>query len=172
MQNRWWRTINCDGPRFSFEALDGAVKWKGTWYRKRASRTKPVGARRHGLAMVAVLICMLVVMLLSTALLQAVAQQHRWIRSSQHQEQSFWLAEAALQRAAYQLQRSPEYSGEEWVIAAEVLGQPARVLIQVETAGEDTSRRRVHVAARYPDVKHQRVLTEKEIVVPVATGEE
>jgi Tfp pilus assembly protein PilV len=141
--------------------------------RGRTTAGETGGGKRaaRGFAMAAVLICLLVVMTLSAALLQAVVQQHRWMRSSHQQLQAAWLADSAVQRAVFQLGQSPRYVGEQWLIPAEVVGQDARVSIDVAPSSDGTAGRSVRIAASYPDHASQRTLSERELRVPVSEEE-
>jgi len=100
-----------------------------------------------------VLAGLLVASLLGLALIKKVLLHHRQAQVAGQQQQSFWLAEAGVQRAVQRLAKSPDYHGEEWVIPADVLGaaRPARVTIEVTKADESSQAAEIRVESRFPD---------------------
>ena len=125
------------------------------------------GAPRRGVILAIVLASLVVVMLLALALTEAVILHHRQSRLAEEQQQCFWLAESAVQRAVHALAKSPDYTGEMWSIPAETLGngRAGRVVIHVEKAADPRPSRRVRVEAYYPDQPVHRTLQRREVVV-------
>ncbi|MBL7038100.1 MAG: hypothetical protein ISR77_05690 [Pirellulaceae bacterium] len=129
----------------------------------KSSKRKP----RPGAILAAVLIGLLVVMLVGAELTRAIVLHHRQMRVSESRQQSFWLAESAVQRAARALDKSPDYEGETWRVPAEVLGagSPGVAIIQVEPASDSETGRLIRVQAYYPDETSHRILHERELLV-------
>jgi len=132
-------------------------------YRLKSPKRKP----RPGVILAVVLIGLLVVMLVGAELTRAIVLHHRQMRVSESRQQSFWLAESAVQRAALALGKSPDYKGETWRVPAEVLGagSPGVAIIQVEPASEPETGRLIRVQAYYPDGASHRILHERELLV-------
>lgn len=109
--------------------------------------------RRRGTVLVAVMVCLLVVTTLAAALVQSAIKAQQQTRLQQQQLQAFWIAESAARRAIAQLNRSGQYRGETWRIAADELGsrQGAVAVIRVEPIDDESGRQRITVEARYPD---------------------
>jgi len=130
---------------------------------KTASRTK----RRPGVILAAVLISLFVVLLVGAQLTRAIVTHHRQTHLAEPQQQSFWLAESAIQRAAHALAKSPDYEGETWRVPAEVLGagSPGVAIIQVEPAADPDSGRVIRIQAYYPEDGAHRILHEREMSV-------
>ena len=125
---------------------------------------------RPGVILAAVLVSLLVVMMLGAALTKAVLLYHRQSRVAEQRQQSFWLAESAVQRAIHALGKSPDYKGETWKVPAEILGagRSGVVTIRVEKTAEPRAGRRIHVEAQYPEDTVQRILFEREVVIEKA----
>ena len=129
----------------------------------RTGRTK----RRSGVILAAVLISLFVVLLVGAELTRAIVTHHRHTHLAESQQQSFWLAESAFQRAAHALARSPDYEGETWRIPADVLGagSPGVAIIQIEPAADPDTGRVLRVQAYYPEDGPHRILHEREMSV-------
>jgi len=114
--------------------------------------------------LVAVMVCLLVVLLMSAALVQGILAQSRQARVEQQQLQACWLAESALDRALAQLRTSSGYAGEEWRVTAEQGGEPqaGTALIRVQTIDDDSRVRLVTVAVFWPDDPVHRFLEQRE----------
>ena len=123
-----------------------------------------------GAVLAMVLVCLLVAGLLSLALIQLVVVQQRQTHWAAQQQQSFWLAEAGVQRALKRLAESPDYTGETWTIPATVLGgsQGGAVTIRVTPVTEPREARRIQVEARFPDTPVRRAVCQREAVVEVS----
>ena len=68
------------------------------------------------------------------------------------EQQSFWLAESAVQRAIHKLHASPDYTGETWEVPADALGSGSAgvVIIQVTKTSEPQAGWQVRVESHYP----------------------
>jgi type II secretory pathway pseudopilin PulG len=121
-----------------------------------------------------VLVALLIVMLLGAALANAFIARRQLVRHSEQQQQAFWLAESAMQRAVYRLANDPEYQGETWQVPADDLGGTyvGVAIIQVDAIAEADTERRITVEATYPsnalkkNVQHRELLVGKSNELP------
>jgi hypothetical protein len=122
-----------------------------------------------GAVLVVALVCLLLVAAIGASLVRTLLLQHRQRLQERHQLQALWLAESAVQRAVARLAESADYRGETWRVDGETLQTEwsGVALIQVEPLAGDPARRRIVVAARYPQDTLQQVLQQRELVVPV-----
>lgn len=122
---------------------------------------------RLGVILAAVLIGLLVVVLVGGELTRALVIHHKQSRVLEDRQQSFWLAESALQRATYALASSPDYQGETWRVPADVLGagRAGVATIQVESVSDPEPGRRIHVEAYYPEDTMHRILCQRKLFV-------
>lgn len=122
---------------------------------------------RNGAILAMVLASLLVASLLGLALVQTVLLQHRQMQGFGRQQQSLWLAEAGVQRAALRLAKASDYTGEKWVVPAEVLGsaQPGIVVIEVAKADGSPKDREIRVEARFPDDPIRRTVYRRKLLV-------
>ena len=77
---------------------------------------------RRGAVLVIVMICLLIVSLLMASLLKSALLQRRQMMKEQFRVQAEWILESALERAALQRLKDPEYQGEVWKISSADLG--------------------------------------------------
>ena len=98
---------------------------------------------------------------------KATLLQHRQIRVSTLEQQSFWLAESGVQRALHQLRASADYRGETWEVPAETLGAGAAgiVTIQVQPTTQPQEGWDVRVESRYPAEALPRAMFERSVFV-------
>ena len=122
---------------------------------------------RAGAILAMVLACILVAGLLGLALIETVLVNHRQMHVVGRQQQSFWLAEAGIQRAVRQLAGSPDYQGEKWEIAADVLNSPHAALVTIEVGkpAASTEMREVRVEVRFPENPLPGAAYRRELVV-------
>jgi len=108
---------------------------------------------RRGSVLVIVLVSLLVASMLGVGLIKTVLIHQRQMRVLNGQQQGFWLAEAGLQRAARQLATTPEYEGETWDVAEDVLGssRTAKVTIEVIKPDKGPSEREIRIAVHLDD---------------------
>ena len=126
--------------------------------------------RRAGVILAAVLIGLLVVVLVGGELTRALVMHHRQTRVLEDGQQSFWLAESALQRAVHALAASADYQGETWRVPADVLGteRAGVATIQVESVSAPAAGRRIYVEAYYPEVTTYRILCQREVFIDLS----
>ncbi|MCO6459568.1 MAG: hypothetical protein J5I93_30000 [Pirellulaceae bacterium] len=107
---------------------------------------------RRGLALILVLATMFVVALIGVALLRAVVLQHRQVRREADRMQAGWLAESGVLRAAAALDRSVDYPGETWRVAADSrdASRSGLVVIGVKGVPDRPAERVIEVEARFP----------------------
>ena len=123
--------------------------------------------RRQGAILVVAIVCVAVATAAMISLVHLAIGQRTLVRAEANRVQCSWLAESALDRAAWRLALDPKYPGETWNVPAEALGgsDPAVVTIQVEPVPEQPMRRLVRVRADYPDHPIDRVRLTKQAVV-------
>ncbi|MBW3598262.1 MAG: hypothetical protein KY475_13445 [Planctomycetes bacterium] len=126
-----------------------------------------ISRKQAGVVLAATLACLFLAILLSAGLAASTLTAHRRMAEHLPRQQAAWLAESAASRAAAQLRRNADYSGEAWSIsAAELNGMHAgKAIIAVAPDGDETDRRRVKIEAYYPDDPVQRTKITKEFVV-------
>jgi len=109
-------------------------------------------ARRRGLTVVAVLVCLILITMVSGAVLKVGLARREQLRSRERRLQAEWLAEAGCQRALARLAIDPSYAGETWEVPARDLdsADPALIAIVVEREPGGPNRRTVRVQADYP----------------------
>jgi hypothetical protein len=128
----------------------------------RPTTTKP----RRGLAVVAVLLCLLVITLLGAALLKLTLTERESNREHERRLQTEWLVESGMERAVARLSENPAYGGETWQISPAELGfgaagapgggddsggkAAALVSVVVDRRDQGKGNVRVHVQADYP----------------------
>ncbi len=136
--------------------------WNVQRGRPRWQRCRPLG-----FALPLVLLCLVIAMMLAAAVTRTVLMHHRHAQVLAQQQQSFWLAESALQRAVHQLRESTDYRGEQWKIPAESLGgkSDASVLIRVEPATGGDAQWQITVEASYPELPPHRVVVARELSI-------
>ena len=130
--------------------------------------------RRRGAVLIVAMICVAVATAAMVSLVRLAMAQRTRVRAEAHRLQCSWLAESALDRAAWRLAADPKYVGETWNLPAEALGgpDPAVVVIRVEPILEQPMRRLVRVRADYPDHPIDRARLSKQAVVELqSTGE-
>lgn len=108
---------------------------------------------RRGSVLVIVLVSLLVASMLGVGLIKTVLIHQRQLRVLSGQQQGFWLAEAGLQRAARQLASTPEYAGETWEVAPDVLGSSRKAVVTIDVVklGDVADEREIRVAVSVDD---------------------
>lgn len=127
---------------------------------------------RRGAFIIVVLVCLLVVGMLATSLLKLALLQTRQVAYEQARLQAAWLADAGFQRAADRLAADPDYSGEEWQVAAVDLGgsDAGLVTIRVQKEENNSPRRTIVVEALYPDAGPQPARLTREAAINISQG--
>jgi hypothetical protein len=122
---------------------------------------------RRGAILIVALVCVAVVTAAMVSLVQLAIGQRNHLRMETVGLQCSWLAESALDRAAWRLSVDAKYPGETWSLPAAAWGgaDPAVVMIQVEPVPDQPMRRLVRVRADYPDHPQDRVRLSKQAVV-------
>ena len=123
--------------------------------------------RRQGTILVVVIGGAMVALVIFTSIVKLAAAGRRMADQRAWQIQATYLAESALERAAWRLGADDGYTGETWNLSAdELAGQDgAAVEIQVETIPEQPNRRLVRIRADYPDHPRHRARQSKQAVV-------
>ncbi|HEY2827919.1 MAG TPA: hypothetical protein VGJ04_09990 [Pirellulales bacterium] len=121
-------------------------------HHKSSRAFKSRGRHRRGAVLVAALVEFIVAAAILFAVLQAVVGHQRQLLAGRQQIQAQWLAQAGIDRAVAQLQKSPDYRGETWRVSADELDgiAPAEVQIRLETVPERTDDLHLSVQAKYP----------------------
>lgn len=121
-----------------------------------------------------VLLALAVVVLVSAALVRAVAIDRSAAREAARRSQAEWLAYSGCQRAIALLARDPAYSGETWDIGADDLRQAdgARVEIVVEPIAEQPMARRVRARAIYPADADRSAVRQQALIYQIPDSEE
>ena len=129
--------------------------------------TRRFRRRRSGMILAMVLVALLIVMLLGAALANAFLAQRQLARHRAQQQQAFWLAESALQRAAYRLASEAEYEGETWHAAPESLAgtHAGTTIIRVEAVTEPQPGHFIFVDASYPRDTAKQSVQHRELFV-------
>jgi type II secretory pathway component PulK len=124
-------------------------------------------SRRRGAALIAAMIAVLLASAIGTILLKTALAQRRTAIREQRRQQSIWLAESAIDRAAAKLSRDGKYAGETWTVSAADLGgrDGARVVIKVAGVQSAAGLRTVSVTAEYPHDSPHRSRTTKSVTV-------
>lgn len=129
---------------------------------------------RRGAMTLIVLLALAVVVLVSAALVRAVAIDRSAAREAARRSQAEWLAYSGCQRAIALLARDPAYSGETWDIGADDLRQAdgARVEIVVEPIAEQPMARRVRARAIYPADADRSAVRQQALIYQIPDSEE
>lgn len=124
-----------------------------------------VATRRGGFAVVAVLVLVAIVGVLLTGWARYAVAERRHARTAHVHTQAEWLAASTLSIAVRQLEQDPNYSGGEWRLTAEQIGQAyaAHVVLQVEAT---TQGRRVTATVDLPPGDKRVVRHHQSIVIP------
>lgn len=134
------------------------------------STQSPISRKhRRASAVIAVLVCILIITMLGTTLTKEMVGQYRQSKTLQQQSQAFWIAESALHRAVHKLKQADEYRGETWTISPEILNTDysARAVITVKRVTSPKTGYEVRVAAYCPDTKRTRIMVQRETFVSV-----
>jgi type II secretory pathway component PulK len=126
--------------------------------------------KRPGFALLAVMCCLIAVSFLVVNWLKTASFERDRLRAAERRLQADWLVEAAIERAAANLAKNENYSGETWKIAAADLGgaDAAAVEIKVSSKSKRAEERTIRVSADFPVEPLHRVRSTKEIVVDIA----
>jgi len=134
---------------------------------RRSSLTKP--SRRRGAALIAALICVLLVSLMSTVLVKTALVQRDQLERDAWQVQADWLAQSALDRSLARLAADAGYTGESWTPTTTEGQTIGRVRIEIVPAdGGDGSARLLRATADVPDDPVNRARVVREWTLPTS----
>jgi Tfp pilus assembly protein PilX len=129
--------------------------------------------RRRGAGLIIALTTLLVVMLMTGTIVQALVAQIRQTRRNSAELQAHWLAEAALARGAAQFRASRDYTGETWRPAITADASDVGVAeIRVERPAGEPTQVKLIVEARYPDHPTRRISTRRELSITTTAIQE
>lgn len=116
-----------------------------------------------------VIVCAMVTLVIFISIVKLAVAGRRMSHQRSWQVQATWLAESALERAAWRLAADADYTGETWTLPAQQIGgsEAAVVEIRVETITEQPNRRLVRIQANYPEHPQHRARQSKQAVVQV-----
>lgn len=122
---------------------------------------------RRGTILIFFMVNLLLLSMTMAAMTRVVLLQRSIVEGNELQVQSEWLFQSAVTRAATQIRSDPAYTGEEWNISAEALGQPygAVATISVEPADDQTKVRRVAITVVYPPDDALRAMVSRTVSV-------
>lgn len=127
---------------------------------------------RRGAALAVALLTLMVVMLMTGAVLQALLAYRRQSLLLENELQAEWLAEAAAERALMKLAGDTNYRGEPLQVILddnEPEKTPARVLSEIRPA-DGSAARQITVTALYPANSNRQVTVERVYTLPNANG--
>ncbi|MFT5322542.1 MAG: hypothetical protein ACI8P0_000377 [Planctomycetaceae bacterium] len=122
---------------------------------------------RKGTIMVIFMISLAMLSLTAAAMLRVTLLQRSMVKSNELRIQSEWLFQSAVARASSELKSNAEYTGEEWKIMAQSLGQTSDALakISVEPVDGKTNERRVAITVLYPPDDAQRATVSRSVTI-------
>ena len=122
---------------------------------------------RRGAVLVIVMICLLIVSLLMASLLKSALLQRRQTMKEQFRVQAEWILESALERAALQRLKNPEYQGEVWKISSADLGTrySGSAKITLKATGVGDSLISIQARVKYPEKTILSVTRTKKIIL-------
>ncbi|MBD3672560.1 MAG: hypothetical protein HUJ26_03445 [Planctomycetaceae bacterium] len=124
---------------------------------------------RCGAVTIVVLLAMLIVFSIGLTMLETTLRERERTLQFEQRQQSTWLAESGIERAAMQLKSNPDYEGETWTLNQQELGGSDDGVVTIKVTPEENSDRRlVTVVADYPTDPHQHIRTSREILVDVS----
>ena len=125
--------------------------------------------QRHGISILLVLICLIVVTGAVAAMLRNLTLVNRQAKQRRFAVQADWLAESGMERAAAALVRDVDYRKEVWNVTDPTWGQRSgQVEIKVEPHKAEADRVRVTSAATFPVGETIRVTTRKTRVMSLS----
>lgn len=123
-------------------------------------------SHRRGAALIAALICVLLVSLMSTVLVKTALVQRDQLERDSWQLQADWLAQSALDRSLARLAADAGYTGESWAPATTEGKTIGRVRIEIVTAADGDGSARVRATADVPDDPVNRARVVREWTLP------
>ncbi|MGZ0165106.1 MAG: hypothetical protein ACKVII_14380 [Planctomycetales bacterium] len=122
---------------------------------------------RRGTILVIFMISLAMLSLTAAAMLRVTLLQRSMVRSNELRIQSEWLFQSAVARASSELKSNADYTGEEWKITAQSLGQTSDALAKISVAPVDgkTNERRVAITVLYPPDDAQRATVSRSVTI-------
>ncbi len=111
-----------------------------------------ISSRQHrGAALVVAIVCVSIAGAVMLGIVRIAAQAYREVGLEERQAQARWILESGVDRAAARLAADREYSGEKWLLTAEMIGgrYPGEVRIEVDPIEGEADGRQVRVVADY-----------------------
>jgi type II secretory pathway component PulK len=110
------------------------------------SRARESKTVRRGIAALIALVCLSLATIVGTILLRSALGEHQYLNRVELKSQADWLVEAGFSRAAAQIAKSAEYSGETWKVPGASFGRNQDAVVQIAAGREPSSAIRRHVA--------------------------
>ncbi len=128
---------------------------------------------RRGTILVAAIVCLLIAMLVSVAIVRALVLQQRQARTDFERVQAMWLAESAASRAAVMLRSQADYQGELWKLQVESPSGPVEACaeIVVTRTPDRPDERLVRIESRLPANSLSRTGYRKQLTIQLPQGE-
>lgn len=122
---------------------------------------------RKGTVLVIFMVSLAMLSMTAAAMLRVTLLQRSMVRNNELRIQSEWLFQSAVVRASSQLKSNAEYSGEEWNIAAESLGQTSNAVakISIETVEGKTNERQASITVIYPPDDTERATVSRSVTI-------
>lgn len=123
--------------------------------------------RRAGTVIVIFMVSLAMLSMTAAALVRVTLLQRSMVRNNELRIQSEWLFQSAVVRASSALKSNAEYSGEEWNIPAESLGQTSSAVakISIETVKGKTNERQASITVIYPPDDTERATVSRSVTI-------
>lgn len=120
---------------------------------------------RKGTVIVLVITGLVVTAMICGSMIRQTVTNEKQSHLEDHRVQSLWLAEAGIERAAWNLKKDPSYKGETWKLSKEEMGQndAGEVEIKISEDSQSENNRRLTVTATYPVGSRYRAVQTKTI---------
>lgn len=106
--------------------------------------------RRRGAALIATLVCLVIVMALLGHMLVGALRMGRQMRVERDRRQCELLLQSGLDRAAFQLAAAEPYSGEVWNVSSDEIGGSGEGQVTIQVSRNGDSPPQIEVLAEYP----------------------
>lgn len=138
---------------------------------KRPTNSARTNSMRQGAILVCVLVCMGIAITIVLASVRSSLQVRRQMRREIQLEQTRWLLEAGMNRAASQLRQQSEYEGETWLVDPALTAYTGAI-IEIAVTGDDVPENnvRLQVTARIPaqDPASKPTQRSETVIVPIS----
>ncbi len=131
------------------------------------AKTRGHNRRRAGTVIVIFMVSLAMLSMTAAALVRVTLLQRSMVRNNELRIQSEWLFQSAVVRASSALKSNAEYSGEEWNIPAESLGQTfdAVARISIDSVEGKTNERRAAITVIYPPDDAERATVTRSVTI-------